>query len=275
VADDEVIVLIASVILALACAPFVLGWLVHRLYLRDNPAAALPLLGIVGSVAWSAYVLWYHADPSVTGVYTLFYFILGLALVLGPGFWPLSAYGLRVTVDVMQRRNMAVAIVIGAFVFSTGLIYGGSNWGEADPVGDEEGGWWIPLGFFLAGWLALLVVAVFYLRGEPRSLRLRLVQDRSRAEARSAAAFLISTALVLTHAVAGDFWGWAEGLLGVGAVVLMMITHDLCRRAVPTVLSTVESSAPGFNQGRYAESLAYLLISLAFWGLSYAVAPVR
>jgi len=273
--DDEVFVLIAAVIMALVCAPFVLGWLVHRLYLRDNSAAAVPLLGIVASVAWNAYVLRYHADPSVTGVYTIFYFVVGLAIVLGPGFWPLSLYGLRISVDVFQRKNMAVAIVIGAFVFSTGLIYGGSNWGEADPVGDDEGGWWIPVGFFLAGWSALLLVCAVYLRGEPRSLRLRLIQDRSRADARSAAAYLISTALVLTHAVAGDFWGWSEGLLGVGAVFLMMITHDLCRRAVPTVLSTVESAAPGFNHGRYLESAAYLVISVAFWLLSYWLAPVR
>lgn len=267
--DDEIFCLIGSIGLAVVCVPFVLGWLKHRLFLRNNPAAAIPVLAIAIAMAWTTFVLWNFADPSVVGVYRFFYIMLGLALVLGPGFWATAIYGIRTSVDVHQRRNMAAAIVIGAFALATGLIYGGSNWGEADPNSEAEGGWWIPVGFFFAGWIALLVVMGFYLRGERGSLRQRVVQDRSMADARAAASYLLGTALVLTHAIAGDFWGWTEGLMGVAAVALLAITHELCRRAVPVVITTAESNDPTFSGGRYLESLAYLVIGTAFWLLTY------
>ncbi len=272
---DEVVFLVGSIILTLLCLPTVLGWLKHRLFLRNNPAAAVPLLSVVAAMGWITFVLSYYADPSVTGVYLFFYWILGLAVVLGPGFWTPYFYGIRTSVDVHQRRNMAAAIAIGAFALSTGMIYGGSNWGEADPTSDAEGGWWIPVGFFLAAWISLLVVMGFYLRGERGSLRLRIVQDRRVADARAVASYLIGTALVLTHAVAGDFWGWTEGLLGVGAVALLAITHELCRRAVPVVLTTAETENPQLQGGRYLESVAYLIIGLAFWLLTYWLMPTR
>ncbi len=268
-AEGEVIILIVSLMIAVISAPFAGGWWLHRFYIRRNAAAAVPLLAVLAAMVWIVYVLWNHADPSVTGVYQFFYLMMGLALVVGPGFWTPYCYGLRTSVDVFQRRNMAVAVVVGAFVLSTGLIFGGCNWGEADPNSDSEGGWWIPLGFFLAGWAALLMVSAIYVRGERHSLRQRLVQDRSLSEARSAASFLIGAALVLTHAVAGDFWGWTEGLLGVGAVALMIATHEGCRRMVPKVLTTTESQAAVVPPGRYLESVAYLVISLGFGLLSY------
>jgi len=275
VSEDEILFLIGSIGLALVCLPFVFGWLKHRLYLRRNPAAAVPLLAVAAAMAWTTFVLWKYADPSVVGVYKFFYWMMGLAVVLGPGFWVTSIYGIRTSVDVYQRRNMAAAIVIGAFALATGLIFGGSNWGEADPSSDAEGGWWIPVGFFFAGWIALLVVMGIYLRGERASLRKRIVQDRSIADARAASSYLIGTALVLTHAVAGDFWGWTEGLMGVASVALLTITHELCRRAVPVVLTTVESDQPTLGGGRYWESLVYLVIGVAFWLLTYWLTPTR
>lgn len=270
---DEFFVLVIAVLIAVTCTPGVLGWWKHRLYLRRNAAAALPVLAVLAGLGWIGYVLRFHADPSVTGIYTFFYFVLGMAVMVGPAFWALYAYGLRVSVDVFERQNMAVSIVVSAFVISTGLIYGGSNWGAADPTGDSEGGWWIPVGFFVAGWLALLLISGVYIRREKHSLRARLVQDRRQQEAWSAASFLIGNAAVLTHAVAGDFWGWTEGLLGVGAVALMVITHDLCRRAVPVVVTTVEEQLALDGQGRWLESIAYVLISLIFWLLSRVLGP--
>lgn len=275
VSEDEVFFLIGSIGFALVCLPFMLGWFKHRLFLRNNPAAAIPLLSVAAAMTWITFVLGKYADPSVVGVYLFFYWIMGLAVVLGPGFWITALYGIRTSVDVHQRRNMAAAIVIGAFAFSTGLIFGGSNWGEADPTSDAEGGWWIPVGFFLAGWFALLIVMGIYLMGERGSLRKRVVQDRSIADARAFASYLIGTALVLTHAVAGDFWGWTEGLLGVASVALLAITHELCRRAVPVVLTTAESDHPTLGGGRYWESLAYLVIGVAFWLLTYWLSPTR
>ncbi len=269
--SDEFVILIVALGVALFATPFALGWLLHRLFLKSNAAAGVPIIAVCASMVWIGFVLRYYADPSVDWIYATFYFIIGLAIVVGPGFWAPRCYGLRVSVDVFQRKNMAVAIVVGAFAFTTAMIYGGSLWGEADPVGDDEGGWWIPLGFFSAAWVVLVLIVALYLRGERFSLRTRLVQDRSLGEARAASSYLLSTGIVLTDAVAGDFWGWWQGMLGLVTVALMMFTHELFRRSMPAILTTVEARSYGWLAGRHFESLAYLCFGIAFWILQFAM----
>jgi hypothetical protein len=266
-AEDEVGILAVSAILALAVTPFALGWTFHRLFRRGNPAAALPILTLFAAIGWLAFVLRFYADPSVVGVYVFFYLALGAAIIVPRGFFTPGLYGLRLSVDVYQRRNMAAAIVISAFALATGMIFGGTLWGEADPVGDDEGGWWIPMGFFTAGWAVLLLASAVYIRGEPRSLRVRIVQDRSVADARAAASYLLGIGVIITEAVAGDFWGWTQGLLGLLVIASMTITHQLCSRRLPQLITTVETQSGGRIGGRDFESIAYAVFALLFWFL--------
>jgi hypothetical protein len=77
--------------------------------------------------------------------------------------------------------------VIAAFTLATGLIFGGSLWGEADPVGDGEGGWWIPASFFALGWTTLVIAFGLFLRREGGRLAHRLQRERSLDDARAAA----------------------------------------------------------------------------------------
>lgn len=265
-AEDEVGILFVAAIIAVVMTPFTLGWTVHRLFRRGNPAAAVPILAFAASIAWLAFVLRFYADPSVVGVYVFFYFVLGVAILL-LGFLAPNLYGLRLSVDVYQRRNMAAAIVISAFALATGMIFGGSLWGAADPVGDDEGGWWIPLGFFVAGWAVLLIASAVYIRGEPKSLRIRIVQDRSVSDAKATASYLLGVSVIVTEAVAGDFWGWTQGLLGLLVIASMTITHQLCRRRLPQWITTVETQSGGRVAGRDFESIAYAVFALLFWFL--------
>jgi hypothetical protein len=262
---EEVFIFIVSVALACFTFPFALGWFKHRMFIKRNPAAAVPMLAVVAALVWVGFVLRYYADPSVTTIYAIFYFVIGLAVIASCGFWTPVAYGLRVGVDILQRKNLAVAWAVGAFIFVTGMIYGGCLWGEADPVGDDEGGWWIPLGFFVMGWVVLLIAVGIYIRGEPHSLRVRLVQDRSLSEARAVACYMLGVGMVITNAVAGDFWGWWEGILGLLVVTLMMVTHELCRARIPSVLTTVETKSAGLLESRRLEALAYLVLASVFW----------
>jgi hypothetical protein len=265
--DDEIFIALAAAVTAVLVAPFVLGWNYHRLFRRENPAAALPVLSMAASLGWLGFVLRFYADPSVVGVYVFFYLAIGLAIVAVAGFLTPNIYGIRLSVDVYQRRNMAAAVIISAFAFSTGMIFGGSLWGEADPVGDDEGGWWIPLGFFLAGWTVLLLAAAIYIRGEAKSLRVRIVQDRSMADARAAASYLIGVGVIVTEAVAGDFWGWSQGLLGLLVIASMTITHQLCSRRLPVLITTVQTQSGGRVGGRDFESIAYAVFAIVFWVL--------
>ena len=263
--DDETTIFFISAFVVLIVTPFALGWPVHGLFRRGNAAAGLPLLAAGAALAWILFVINYFADPSVKGIYALFYVLLGMALTVGLGFYTPRLYGLRASVDVHQRKNMAAAMVISSFALATGMIFGGSLWGEADPVGDDEGGWWIPLGFFLAGWGILVLASAMYIVGEPVSLRMRLLQNRSVADASAASSYLLGTAVVLTESVAGDFWGWSQGLLGLLVIGCMIITHQLCVHRLPVLITTVESKTDRWLVRRQIESMAYAAFAVAFW----------
>jgi hypothetical protein len=176
-----------------------------------------------------------------------------------------TGLGFRTRVDAGERRNTAAAVVIAVFILATGLIFGGSLWGEADPVGDEEGGWWIPATFFFLGWVTLLVTFVLYQRGEGR-LAVRLRRERRLSDARAAAAFLAAAAASLADVVAGDFWGWRHGIFSVGLLALLILVHEgFDAWATP---SEPTADTPPIDARRAAESLAYIVLAVLAWSAS-------
>ncbi len=263
--DDEVMIGVLAAIAVLLAGSYVAGGRLHRLYLRNNPAAGLPRLAVLASLAWLGIVLRWFADPSIVGFYLLLYGVLGLAATLSIGLLVPKIYGIRLRVDVYERRNMAAALVIAGHTLAVGLIYGGCLWGEADPDGDGEGGWWIPLGFFAAGLAVLWLAAALYIKHEPGSLRLRVIQDRSWPAARAAASYLVSVSIVLTDAVAGDFWGWTHGLLALVMIAIMLTAHRLLNRGLPQVLTTTAQQTDHWFDSRHLEAVLYALMALGFW----------
>jgi hypothetical protein len=237
----------------------------HRLHYRENPAPGIVRLGTLLAMGWIFYVLMNHADPSVTGFYVLFYLVMGYATVKFGGQSVAWKYGFRTRVDAGERRNVATAIVIAAFTLATGLIFGGSLWGEADPVGDDEGGWWIPVTFAFLGWFTLLLAFRLFRQREGHLAR-RLQRDRSLADARAAAAFLLSSAVVLTDAVAGDFWGWRHGLFSFGLLALLLLVHEAF--VAWTKPADPRSGAQPLDARRVLESLAYLVLAVLAWSAS-------
>jgi hypothetical protein len=246
----------------------------HPLYFRGNPAPGVVRVGIILAMCWIGYVLWRHADPSVTGPYVWFYLLMGYAVVKVFGQSGASWFGLRSRVDAAERRNVPAAVVAAAFILATGLIFGGSLWGEADPVGDDEGGWWIPLAFFLLGWIALVAAFKLYELREGRGIGRRLQRERNLEDARAATFFLLASAVALTDAVAGDFWGWRHGLLTFGLLAGLLLVHEVFsafarpegadarapERAGPTT-GPVEAALPR----RGAEAALYALLGLTVW----------
>lgn len=247
----------------------------HRLYLRGNPAPGIVRLGVWLSMAWIGFVLWRYADPSVTGVYVVFYLIMGYAVVKLFGQLTATLYGARTRVDAVERRNVPAALVIAAFTLATGLIFGGSLWGEADPVGDWEGGWWIPASFFALGWTTLVIAFGLFLRREGGRLAHRLQRERSLDDARAVAAYLLGAGVALMEAVSGDFWGWWHGLLTFGVLAALVIAHELFagfqarahRRGTAGDVAGGDGSGPSDTR-RTIEAIVYLLIGLAAWGMN-------
>jgi hypothetical protein len=262
--ESEVFVFIFSAILGVVGMGVHSNAMLPGLYFRNNPAPGIVRLGVILSMAWIAFVLWRYADPSVVGIYVVFYLVMGYAAVKMFGQTAANMYGVRARIDAAERRNVPAGIVIGAFTLATGLIFGGSLWGEADPVGDGEGGWWIPVGFFLLGWLTLVLAFTIFELREPGSFAKQIRRDRSIGDARAAATFLIGAAVVLTDAVSGDFWGWRHGLMSFGVLGGMLIVHEIM---APLTSGDTTSRAHGVRADarRMAESLLYLGMAGIVW----------
>jgi hypothetical protein len=237
----------------------------HHLYFRGNPGPGIVRLGVLAAMAWIAYVLAYHADPSVAGVYVAFYFVMGYAAVKCFGQGSAAMFGFRTRVDAGERRNAVAATIIAVFTIATGLIFGGSLWGEADPIGDDEGGWWIPVTFFLLGWVTLLVVFLLYQRRDGR-LAGRVRRDRRPKDARAAAAFVLAAAASLTDAVAGDFWGWRHGIFSFGLLAVLLLVHESFA-AWQQPDEPVPDARPT-DPRRVFESIAYLVLAAIAWTAS-------
>ena len=232
----------------------------HALCLERNPGPGLVRLAVIAGLAWLGIVLEFFGDPSIVGIYVWFYLLLGYAVIKVFGQLGGRLYGVSMRVDVAERRNWAGAIFLAAFTFGTGLIFGGSLWGEADPYSDYEGGWWIPMGFFLLGWSVMVVTLAIYMVREPGRFRTTVLQERDVGAAAGAASFTLGTAVLMTDAVAGDFFGWSAGLLDVAVAAGLLVAHEFLRTRTGLPESTGVSRA--------VECSLYLVLSLigvALW----------
>ena len=231
----------------------------------QNPGIGLMRLAVAASLFWAAVVIRYFGDESIRGIYVVFYMIMAYAVIkffgqiMGP-----SLFGLHLRSDVYERKNLAAAVFIAALILATGLLFGGSLWGEADPTGDDEGGWWIPLSFFLLGWAVLTAATALYLWREPGRFRTQIRQERDTAMAWSAAVYIVTTASLIFEGVAGDFWGWRHGLLGMGTIGVMLVGHE----AFIAVAGSGEGPGRVSVARRVFERLFYVGLAGGAWGLN-------
>lgn len=245
---DEIAVLVISSLISVVCLIGHLTTARHPILTRRASAEGTVRLGLLAAMAWIYYVLITYADPSVVGIYRLFYLVMGFAVLHLFGFGGAGRTGMRYAVDVLERNNLAAGLLAASFILATGLIFGGSLWGEADPDGEGEGGWWIPMGFFLAGWISLCIATWLYRLRETGGTVRRMRQVRDPRETLGFALYLLSTGWILMESVSGDFHGWRSGLLPVGAIAAMLIVHELAGLALnrnanarPKAMSLVEA----------------------------------
>lgn len=269
--EDEVVILWLSAGVAIAGIVWHYLGALHGLNFRRNPAPGIVRLGIFLAMGWIVVVLALFADPSIVGVYNFFYLVMGYAVIKVAGQGTATKFGARTRVDVGERRNVPMAIVIASFIVASGLIFGGSLWGEADPAGDGEGGWWIPLSFFLLGWSCLVAVFGLFLLREAEGFMARLQRERDMDDALAAAFFLISAAIILTDAVAGDFWGWGHGLFTFGVLAGLLVAHEAFASLVrvPRGKAGAEESTSLESKARPSfEWLVYLGFAAVAWGVN-------
>jgi hypothetical protein len=263
--EDEIMVMVIAIGFGITSALSTRTSSLPPAVTRGNPGIGLMRLAVAASLIWTAVVMHFFGDGSIRGIYVVFYLIMAYAVVkffgqiLGAGM-----FGLHLRSDVYERKNLAAAVFIAGFILATGIIFGGSLWGEADPVGNDEGGWWIPMGFFLMGWGLLVVVTALFLWREPGRFRLQIRQERDAAMALSIAVYMITSASVILEGVAGDFWGWRHGLLGMGTIAVMLVGHE--------IFVTVAGYGGGPGEApvvrRFLERCFYIGLAVGTWSLN-------
>ena len=261
--DDEIMVFAVCVIAGLAGAFYTRTSSLPFVYTKNNPGIGLLRLSVLAVVCWTAYVIQYHGDPSIQGIYVAFYLIMAYAVAKVFGQMGTSLYGLHLRSTVYERKNFAAALFIAGYTIATGIIFGGSVWGEADPLSDAEGGWWIPFGFFILGWINFNIVTRIYLWREPGNFSSQICQERDTAVAWSATVFMVSTSTIILKGVAGDFWGWQHGILGMGTIAIMLVGHE--------VIGMIGDSAYNKTSLRIIERFVYIGLAAFVWFLNQII----
>jgi len=261
--ESEIPVFFLSIIVSLVMFFKTSTGNLHPLFVDKNPAIGLTRFSIILSILWVVIVLNTYADPSITGIYTWFYLILGYAIAKTFGQQAVILLGANFRALVYERKNFAMALVISAFTLGTSLIYGGSLWGEADPYGDDEGGWWIVLAFFILGWLSLVLTVWLYIWRESKAFLANIRQDCDIDSALTFSTYILSTAIVLTEAVAGDFHGWTQGLLSFFTIAGMLVIHEVFHSA-----DKHPQSSPRSKRDRVLEGILYILMAVSSWFIS-------
>ena len=230
---DEVVMLIASALVALVCwgAWYIRPTLVRhvdrrpagRRLLQVTPLAAGALLWVVLENA-SAHDV--RDDPT----YLMFYLILGAAWV-GLSMRALAVAGISTRDDVVERANRSAAVVVAGAMLAVTLCYAGGN------IGDGPG-WWVVV--FAAGLATLALFAAWMLLELLSGVSDVVTVDRDAAAALRLAGFLVSCGVILGRSVAGD-WVSAEATVRDFAVVawpvlvLVAVAAIVERVARPTV----------------------------------------
>ncbi len=261
--EDEIVVFIISGIGALAGAYWTKVSSLPRAFTQGNAGIGLLRLSVAASVLWAAYVMRFHGDPSIQGVYVWFYLLMAYAVVKIFGQISTLIFGLHLRSDVYERRNLAAALFIAGFTFAVGVIFGGSLWGEADPLSENEGGYWIPLAFFALGWAVLVISTALYLWREPGKFQRQIRQERETGTGWGAGVYMVMTATLIFRGVAGDFWGWQHGILGMGTIALMLVGHECILLAGARMSNN--------HMARMIESIIYILLGAAAWQLNQLV----
>jgi len=270
--DDEFMILLFSLAAAVAGAFTLAASRLHGFHTHANPGIGLHRVTVLLTLLWTAWVIRYHGDPSITGIYVFFYLVMTYAVVkvFGQLLAP-KTLGFDVRREAFVGRNTPVALFTASLTLATGLLIGGSLWGEADPLSDYEGGWWIPFGFFLMGWVLLIAVTWLYVRRAGGRFRVQLRREHDLRAAATGAVFVLASTTLLLQGVAGDFWGWREGLLSMGTIAAMLVGHELIARHAEGSEDTVVGPATAARINLLEQSL-YIALAVAGWFASRWIA---
>lgn len=219
---------------------------------RPNPGLGILRTAVVLAGAWFAIVLTAFSDENIVGKYVVLYAALAYACLLWGGLWR-PVLGLWSNADVVERGNLAAALVLAGFVLGTMFAFGGALTGEdtscrganGDRAACQEiqamdpgatygtGGWHVVLAFFLLAYFELRAnMALVDRLGGGLATQARLDRDASAGLLLGAVA--VASGLIAGRAAAGDFSGWGPAWA------------DYARRLWPILIVPAVGALAGF-----------------------------
>lgn len=177
---------------------------------NDNPAAALALAGYFFGVfiALSGVL----SSPSRALIPDLLdsgaYGLAGVLVLFASLFGAPWVGGVKLSRDILEKRNVGAAMVLFANFVATGLIYAGAV------SGDDTGlmAWVTLLVFQVLGQLTLVAMAHLFEFITPYDLHAEITERQNMAAAVGYAGALVAIGLLLHNAVRGDFVSWSTDL---------------------------------------------------------------
>ena len=203
--DEFAVLILGSILTAVFAArwyipPFRLHSLQTRRFPLDTLLVIPPLCG-----GLLVFILLKFSDPQVSGdpMYVLLFTAVGGAwLLVTTGF--LSWLGFSFRDDVLERHNRPAAVVLGAALVASTIIFAGANIGDGPTI-------WTTIGPAILG--TAILFAIWLIHAKLTDLSESIAIDRDPAAACRAGGFYIATAIVLGRAVAGD-WISSDATIG-------------------------------------------------------------
>lgn len=208
--------------------------------------AGAPL--IAGALLFLLLRVWSADDVRNDPAYLGLYWLMGAAWA-GLSRAGLAWLGLSVRDDVLERGNGAAATAIGGAVVGLTLCFAGGNFGNGP-------GWWVVV--FAAGLATTGFYVAWGLLGRFGGLAEAITVERDPAAGWRAAAFFVSTGMVLGRAVAGDW------------VSVTATVADFARRGWPVLLLlAVAGASEQFIRPATDRAPAAIVAAGLFPGLVY------
>lgn len=247
----------------------------EELFIRDNPAAAILVLGYGGALLTAAVAVVATEGKEAALVTELGTIVVGVgaaALLVAVGSlfllrFELSELSLRKA--VLEDRNVGVALAAaGAYMAQGFLVHGLLAPEEAAP---GAGAAWtadgalVALGFFAVAQVPLVLAAIVYRKLCGYEVTPQLARGNA-AAGLSYGGYLAATGAVIGHAARGEFHGWQTALVDFacyalfGLVLLPSLRFATSAVLVPNSSLTHEvgrQDVPNWGAG-LLEAFAYL-----------------
>jgi len=198
---------------------------INEIFFRDNAALGIRFALYTIAVVYALLGIFDRAQgESAVAAFSLHALLAALLIHLSRYLndW-LILYDFDNNREVVQEKNIAVAVVEGATYLASAYVVGGAFY-------DWESGLWLAIVWFLIGQSLLIVLGLLYRvfeRGAAKAL-----DDRNTAVGISLGGFLLSSGIACGAVISGPSQGWQRDLLLVAAyiaawVVLMVAAHVL------------------------------------------------